>query len=281
MAITVSSGDNGYGVEFPAAAGTVTAVGGTSLHQTTNTGTRTATEKAWTGAGSGCSAFVAKPSWQTDTGCTRRTVADVSAVADPNTGVWVYDTYGTGFTQAIFGGTSASSPIIASMYALADNAASTNTLSQYPYETRTALNDIILGSNGSCTPAYLCKGVAGYDGPTGLGTPNGTAAFAPPSGVVASPPNTPTLVAATSATKGITLSWSAPADNGAPITSYEVYRGKTTGSEVAFVAVNCTAATCTYNDSKPAAGLTAFYQLTAINSAGPSTKSAEVSAVAK
>src|SRR5439155_21051227 len=80
VAITVSSGDNGYGVEFPAASKYVTAVGGTNLVQTTNNGTRNATETVWTGAGSGCSSYEAKPSWQSDTGCSRRTVADVSAV---------------------------------------------------------------------------------------------------------------------------------------------------------------------------------------------------------
>ena len=89
-AVTVSSGDGGYGVDFPAASQYVTAVGGTSLYQLANSGGRTTgstTETAWTGAGSGCSAYIPKPVWQTDTGCSRRTVADVSAVADPNTGL--------------------------------------------------------------------------------------------------------------------------------------------------------------------------------------------------
>src|SRR5919202_1151076 len=85
VAITASSGDNGYGVSYPAASRYLTAVGGTSL--TRNSSARGWTESAWSGAGSGCSAYDAKKSWQTDTGCSRRTVADVSAVADPNTGV--------------------------------------------------------------------------------------------------------------------------------------------------------------------------------------------------
>ena len=95
VAVVVSSGDKGYGVQFPAASADVTAVGGTSLNQTTNTGTRNATETAWSGAGSGCSAFVSKPSWQQDA-CSMRTVADVSAEADPSTGVWVRDNGGWG-----------------------------------------------------------------------------------------------------------------------------------------------------------------------------------------
>jgi subtilase family serine protease len=89
IAVTASSGDSGFGVSFPAASRFVTAVGGTSLR--TAATSRGWSEAVWNGAGSGCSAFVSKPSWQTDTGCARRTVADVSAVADPATGVAVFD----------------------------------------------------------------------------------------------------------------------------------------------------------------------------------------------
>jgi subtilase family serine protease len=170
VAITASSGDSGYGVSYPAASPYLTAVGGTSL--TRGGGTRGWTESAWSGAGSGCSAYEAKPSWQTDSGCSRRTVADVSAVADPNTGVAVLFA-GQWFTV---GGTSASSPIIASVYALAGNASSVNAGS-YPYSHTGGLFDVVTGSNGTCSPGYLCTGQAGYDGPTGLGTPNGVTGF--------------------------------------------------------------------------------------------------------
>jgi subtilase family serine protease len=170
VAITASSGDNGYGVSYPAASRYLTAVGGTSL--TRGGGARGWTESAWSGAGSGCSAYEAKPSWQTDSGCARRTVADVSAVADPNTGVAVLFG-GLWFTV---GGTSASSPIIASVYALAGNAGSVNAGS-YPYSHTSGLFDVTTGSNGSCSPSYLCTGQAGFDGPTGLGTPNGRSGF--------------------------------------------------------------------------------------------------------
>jgi subtilase family serine protease len=169
VAITASSGDNGYGVSYPAASPFVTAVGGTSL---TRGGARGWTEAAWSGAGSGCSAYEAKPSWQTDAGCGKRTVSDVSAVADPNTGLAVLYS-GLWFTV---GGTSASSPIVASVYALAGNASSVNAGS-YPYSHTSGLFDVVGGSNGTCSPAYLCTGVAGYDGPTGLGTPNGASGF--------------------------------------------------------------------------------------------------------
>src|SRR5215217_1124842 len=182
ITITVSSGDSGYGVQFPAASRYVTAVGGTSLTRST---TGAWSESVWSGAGSGCSAYIAKPSWQTDKGCANRTVADVSAVANPNTGVAVYDSYGStvdangdSLNWYVFGGTSVSAPIIASVYALADN---TINYGEYPYSHASALtlNDVVSGSNGGCTKrkTYLCTGVSGYDGPSGLGTPKGVGAF--------------------------------------------------------------------------------------------------------
>jgi subtilase family serine protease len=174
VVITASSGDDGYGVEVPAAYNTVVAVGGTSLSQDSTT-TRGWSETAWSDAGSGCSAYISKPSWQTDADCDNRTVADVSAVADPNTGVSVYDSYGGAGGWLVFGGTSASSPIIASVYALAGNASSTDAASSL-YNDPTDLNDVTSGSNGDCGD-YLCTAGTGYDGPTGLGTPNGVGAF--------------------------------------------------------------------------------------------------------
>jgi hypothetical protein len=176
VAITVSSGDNGYGVEFPASSPYVTAVGGTSLRTASNS--RGWTETAWNGAGSGCSAYEGKPSFQHDSGCSRRTVADVSAVADPNTGVAVYDSYGSG-GWTVFGGTSVSSPIIGAVYALASSANSGDYPNAYPYARTSSLFDVTSGSNGSCGGSYLCTSVTGYDGPTGLGSPNGVAAFGP------------------------------------------------------------------------------------------------------
>jgi subtilase family serine protease len=178
VAITVSSGDSGYGVQFPASSRYVTAVGGTSLRRTTTTA-RGWSETAWSGAGSGCSAYVPKPAWQTDGAtCGRRTVADVAAVADPSTGVAVYDSYGSsgGANWYVFGGTSVAAPIIASVYALAGNTASISNGS-YPYSHTASLFDVTSGSNGRCTYAYLCTAVARYDGPTGMGTPNGLGAF--------------------------------------------------------------------------------------------------------
>jgi subtilase family serine protease len=176
VAITVSSGDSGYGAEYPAASPFVTAVGGTTL--TLNGDNTRASETVWNGSGSGCSAYEQKPAWQTDTGCARRTVADVSADADPATGAAVYDSYGYQGRRGWFtvGGTSLSAPLVASVYALAGNAGATSSGS-FPYSHTGSLFDVTSGSNGACSPAYLCTGGAGYDGPTGLGTPNGAGAF--------------------------------------------------------------------------------------------------------
>jgi len=179
VAVTASSGDGGFGVEYPASSSFVVAVGGTSLRKAAGT-TRGWTESAWSGAGSGCSAFnTAIPSAASfNTGCARRAVADVSAVADPNTGVAVFDSVPfQGFSGwLVFGGTSASSPIIASVYGLAGNAATIDA-NDFPYQHAGSLFDVTTGSNGTCSPSQLCTARAGWDGPTGLGTPNGTGAF--------------------------------------------------------------------------------------------------------
>jgi N-acetylneuraminic acid mutarotase len=185
VAITAAAGNFGFGVSYPSSSQFVTAVGGTSL--TRNTGNpRGWTETAWSDGGSGCSAFTPKPTFQADAGCARRTVVDVAAIGDPSTGVAVYNTFqDDGWT--VVGGTSTATPIVASTYALAGAPQANTAANSYPYATPNALNDVTSGSNGSCTPAYLCNAGTGYDGPTGLGTPNGTRAFAPagPHGTIA------------------------------------------------------------------------------------------------
>jgi hypothetical protein len=181
VAITASTGDNGFGVEYPAASQFVTAVGGTSL--TTASNSRGWSETAWNGAGSGCSAFDPKASWQNvSTGCSNKANADVSAIADPNTGVGVFDTFGQPGWQ-VFGGTSVASPVIASVYALAGTPGASDFPAAYPYAHPSNLFDVTSGSNGSCSPAVLCTAGTGWDGPTGLGTPNGTTAFGNGAGV--------------------------------------------------------------------------------------------------
>jgi hypothetical protein len=180
VAVTASAGDDGYGVSYPAASGDVTSVGGTSLSTASNS--RGYTETVWgsssggEGTGSGCSADSSKPSWQTDTGCSRRTDNDVSSDANPNTGVAVYDSYSEGGWLEV-GGTSASSPTIAAVFALAGKPAAGTYPSSYIYAHTSDLFDVTSGANGSCSPAYLCTAETGYDGPTGWGTPDGVSAF--------------------------------------------------------------------------------------------------------
>ncbi len=189
VAITAASGDTGYGANWPASSRFVTAVSGTTLQRASNA--RGWSERVWKGAGSGCSAIEAKPSWQHDALCKRRTMADVAAVADPASGLGVYDTFNncllkllcdsliaTGAAKGLngwakIGGTSLSAPLIAAVYALAGK----KHTASFAYGHRGQLNDVTSGSNGSCGGTYLCTARKGYDGPTGLGTPRGLGAF--------------------------------------------------------------------------------------------------------
>lgn len=179
IAVTASTGDDGYqGGSFPASSTHVTAVGGTTLTSATNS--RGWSETAWDGAGSGCSDYNAQPSFQTTsmTGCGRRAMADVAAAADPADGglavYWPTNRQSSGWAQV--GGTSESSPLIAVVYALGPNP-----LSGYPnalpYSHTSGLYDITTGSNGSCPTTRWCTAGGGWDGPTGLGTPDGAGAF--------------------------------------------------------------------------------------------------------
>lgn len=179
VAFTVSAGDSGYGAQYPAASKYVTAVGGTTLRL--NADNTYASETAWSGTGSGCSLYESKPVWQKDTGCAMRSIADVSAVADPSTGAAVYMStpYNgqTGWYQV--GGTSLAAPLIAATYALSGNIPAGTQENSLPYLPAAfgKLHDILSGTNGSCGGSYLCTAMSGYDGPTGLGSPNGAGAF--------------------------------------------------------------------------------------------------------
>ena len=155
----------------------MTAVGGTTLNRASNA--RGWTETAWRGAGCGLLGRTS-PSRRGSTtrGCAKRTVADVSAVADPNTGVAVYDSYGyQGRGWMVFGGTSVASPIVAGVYALAGNGAGDDVRLRtvQPHGARSTTSTA--APTAPARGTYLCTAVAGYDGPTGLGTPNGIGAF--------------------------------------------------------------------------------------------------------
>jgi subtilase family serine protease len=188
--VTASSGDSAWfaGPQAPADFGTVVSVGGTSLYPFNSS--RGWIETAWHDAGSSCSKYIKRPSWvPSSTGCPggARPIADVSAVADPFTGVLVYQTYPYsrgGFY--VYGGTSVASPIIAAVYALAGNASSQN-FGAALYKSGASVFDVLIGNNGvigfknnagqTCTPTKICTSGPGWDGPTGVGTPNGLRAF--------------------------------------------------------------------------------------------------------
>jgi subtilase family serine protease len=188
---TASSGDNSWfaGPQSPADFGTVVAVGGTSLYSYNNS--RGWLEAAWSNAGSGCSRYVKRPAWipaSTDCAGGMRPISDVSAVADPYTGVLVYQTYpATRGGFYVYGGTSAASPIVAGIYALAGNAASQNYGATLYKAPAGSLTDVAVGSNGiiglhnsagqSCKPITICTAMPGWDGPTGNGTAFGLKAF--------------------------------------------------------------------------------------------------------
>ncbi|HEY2514835.1 MAG TPA: MYXO-CTERM sorting domain-containing protein [Polyangiaceae bacterium] len=166
--ITVSAGDEGFGAEYPATSAGVVAVGGTTLKQSQST--RGWAEAAWKHGGSGCSAEIAKPSWQNDPSCKNRMNADVSAVGDPSTGVAVFcSDPGSAGGWSIVGGTSASAPLIAGAFTVLNVPADPSFAWAHP----TLFFDVTTGTNGKCTTPYFCTAATGYDGPTGWGTPNG------------------------------------------------------------------------------------------------------------
>jgi hypothetical protein len=190
VAITASAGDAAYGVNYPSASRYVTAVGGTTLTKDTSVA-RGWEESVWynpihypspVGTGSGCSAYEPRPSWQdgVTSDCARRATADVSADADPASGLAVYDTFNGNDGWVQVGGTSLSSPLIAATYALAGKPAAGTYPSSYLYAHYLArpsvFNDVTTGSNGDCGNV-LCTAGKGWDGPTGLGTPHGVSGF--------------------------------------------------------------------------------------------------------
>ncbi len=234
--ITAAAGDDGYldwdaeegsergFVDYPASSPHVVAVGGTRLQGPLGEGGTWAGEQVWNGdgaGGGGCSTELTAPIWQqsvsdwSSVGCdTQRAVADVSADADPYTGVAVYYSgfeceYGEGGTEHLthwctIGGTSLASPLIASAFALAGGAHGVEYPAASLYENELkdpiTLHDVTAGSNGecadfdaedglsdctvsqeaaSCSQAAICLAREGYDGPTGVGTPDGITAFEP------------------------------------------------------------------------------------------------------
>lgn len=183
VAVTVSSGDGGYGsFGYPAASPYVITVGGTTLNLNSSGGY--GSESVWSGSGSGCSKYVFAPEWQSFLSKVcggKRGTADVAADANPSTGAAVYDSVKyqgrSGWFQV--GGTSLSSPLVAAVYALAGGLPAGSPAASGLYGhlgNGSVLHDVTTGSDGRCS-TVMCKGAVGYDGPTGVGTPNGIGAF--------------------------------------------------------------------------------------------------------
>ncbi len=186
----------------------------------------------------------------------------MSADADPSTGVAVYDSTANRGASGwlVFGGTSASSPIVASVYALAgaeSTFTSTNPAPTRAYSNSGALNDVTSGTNGSCSGSYLCTATVGYDGPTGWGTPSGLGGFGGSK-----------LTATAASSTSINLAWSSI--SGA--TSYQVWRSVpgATFSEVANL--NPAPPALVYSDAGLTPGVTYSYWVegVAVNAVGSS-----------
>ena len=185
--ITAGSGDDGYdnydlpasAPSYPATSPYVIAVGGTVLAPAATA--RGWSERVWSRSGSGCSLYEPKPTYQTDNGCPRRTSNDVAAVAED---LSVYDTtHATGDSGSgwiTVGGTSAATPIVASVEALSEEPERELGPEAF-YKSPGSLFDIVSGNNGSCGAGYLCEAGGGYDGPTGNGTPDGALSLSEPS----------------------------------------------------------------------------------------------------
>ena len=217
--IAAATGDNGTqsgsNAQFPATFPSVVAVGGTSLSKASNS--RGWSESVWSSGGSGCSSLFAKPAYQQNvtTGCSKRASADVSADANPNTGLAVYDSYGqSGWLE--YGGTSLATPLISAMWAQAGAPASGDNGVSYVYANEAKFNDVTSGSNGSCG-TVICNAGTGWDGPTGVGTPNGVSGFA--SGTTPPPPANDFSVSVSPASGSVNPGSSATATVGTKVTS--------------------------------------------------------------
>ncbi|HEY3774077.1 MAG TPA: hypothetical protein VGL69_13840 [Solirubrobacteraceae bacterium] len=275
IASTGDSGYTGYDVAaWPAAMAGVTAAGGTTLTGSTTSATpRGYAETAWTlssgeGGGSGCARTESKPSWQTDTGCPGRSYADVSADANPSSGLYVYDSAAGGWL--LMGGTSLSAPLIAGYEAVTGVDGATP---QWAYTDSALLNDPVSGSTGSCThdAAYICTATRGYDGPTGEGSISGDVVSGAP-GIGGPPTGSGTNDTYVRATSGLTATLAGGVYPNGLDTTYDWQYGTTTayGSQTASVDAGAgslpTAATATLTGLTPAT--TYHYRLVATNADG-------------
>jgi PKD repeat protein len=276
IATVAATGDGGYAGpgedSYPAAIPGVTAAGGTSLGPAAAPSARGFGEAAWSwngvdGGGSGCDLNFSRPSYQPAAGCAGRAYADLSADADPNTGLAVYNQG----NWSLIGGTSLSAPMIAAYYAITGVASATP---GWAYGDSGTLNDILSGSSGNCASsiAYICNAGTGYDGPTGVGSISGSVVVGAPG--IGGPP----LVTNTGANTYV----AGVSPHGATITG-GIYRngldtkwwiqyGTTTAygqqTPVTDIGAGSAAVTVTGNPSRLSAGTLYHYRLVAQNSLG-------------
>jgi hypothetical protein len=175
--VTAAAGDQGYqGGSYPASAPDVVAVGGTIL---SGPGQEVVWSDSSGATGSGCSTEWPMPAYQTAygaskfTGCTKRDMNDVSAAAESTiNGGGIANL--TGGQWEVVVGTSAASPMVAAIFTRLGLIDAISADFGFIYTNASAFHDITSGSNGSCS-SIQCKAGPGWDGPSGIGTPNGTA----------------------------------------------------------------------------------------------------------
>jgi hypothetical protein len=291
--LAASSGDCGYFnkactgepavADFPADSQNVLAVGGTSLSESKSTWTST----VWNEGGSGCSKYFNAASWQSSvanfaaTGCASgRSVADVSAIGDPETGVDVYDSTpeggGAPTGWGVWGGTSVASPIVAAEFALSGGprqvAYPSATL--YPHVGESSLYDVVAGNNGTCAATTECKAAVGYDGPTGVGSPLGLEAFA----ISGAPVNTALPAISGFAEQGQTLT-AAPGEWSAAPTSLSTQWARCNAAGYGCAPI-AGATGATYTVSAADAAATIRVQETAANASGAGAPAASAQTAA-
>ena len=180
-----ASGD-APGTSYPCVSPNVICVGGTGNSRNVITGAFQG-NVAWSDTGGGISQYEARPAYQNAISGivhTKRGVPDISATADPRTGVWVYiaawaGTCGLNSGWCIVGGTSAATPIMAAIINSAgafraSSAAELNTIYSTVGTASAGWNDV---TNGACGAYDGFTATQGWDLCTGIGVPQGAVSF--------------------------------------------------------------------------------------------------------
>jgi len=173
-----ASGDS-PGTIYPCVSPNVVCVGGTTLARNASTGSAIG-EITWSDAGGGLSEYEPIPSYQSAVSSIVgkvRGVPDISADANPDTGLWVYDTfpqdYEYYYSWWIVGGTSASAPVVTGIVNAAGSfVASSSAELTTIYANRANTSDFTDITYGWCGFYSGTKSAAGYDLCTGVGRPN-------------------------------------------------------------------------------------------------------------